>query len=267
MINLQEMITRGQFIFRNSPNALRAFELVNGKRSVKDISKITRRTISNVSRDLTKAKNLGLIHIILGVDNKPKKKNGSIVYQKDPVAAEIPVKYFHGPVSISKEPGTVISIAQAGKKPGPLDPIPLPTENELFAIAKKKETQLYEFKSQGTDVTTLTKEIAAMLTTSQGGIIFYGIEDDGTFEGTDLSLQDLDQRLQNSVKDNIDPRPNIDLDAINVLGTLVLAIQVPPWNKRDVYQYRGITYIRKGTNAFKASADEVKRLHKGEYVR
>ncbi len=72
------------------------------------------------------------------------------------------------------------------------------------------------------------------------------------------------ESVQNAVKNSINPSPVIRLQSVPVLGAEVIAILVPPWNRRDVYQYEGRTYVRKGTNVFQATVDEVKRLHKGQ---
>ena len=53
---------------------------------------------------------------------------------------------------------------------------------------------------------------------------------------------------------------------MSVLGTEILVVVVQPWNKRDVYFYEERAYIRKGTNAFRATAKEIRKLHLGQYV-
>jgi predicted HTH transcriptional regulator len=51
-----------------------------------------------------------------------------------------------------------------------------------------------------------------------------------------------------------------------VLGAEVLVIVVPPWNRRDVYQFQERFYIRKGTNVFVLRPEEVKSMHTGKAV-
>ena len=77
---------------------------------------------------------------------------------------------------------------------------------------------------------------------------------------------DFDQRLQNSVRNTIQPAPSVRLRSVNVLGTEVLVAVVPPWNKRDVYFYEERAYVRKGTNVFRATAPEIRKLHEGQYI-
>lgn len=104
------------------------------------------------------------------------------------------------------------------------------------------------------------------MNTRQGGIVFYGVDDEGTIQGSDVTRQKFDQPLQNSIKNSIAPAATVTLRSVSVMGAEVLVIIVPPWNRRDVYQFDEKVLIRKGTNVFAAKPEELKRLHKGEYV-
>jgi len=99
-----------------------------------------------------------------------------------------------------------------------------------------------------------------------GGIIFYGVEDDGSIAGSDMTKQRFDQMLQNSIKHNVTATPVIRLVSQDVLGYKIILIVVPPWNKREVHHFQDGVYIRRGTNVFKTKADETRKLHDGEYV-
>ena len=105
-----------------------------------------------------------------------------------------------------------------------------------------------------------------MFNTKRGGIVFYGVDDDGTIQGSDVTRQRLDQPLQNSVKNSISPAAVFSLKSVSVMGVDVLVVIVPPWNKRDVYQYDEKVLLRKGTNVFAAKPEELRKLHRGEYV-
>jgi predicted HTH transcriptional regulator len=96
--------------------------------------------------------------------------------------------------------------------------------------------------------------------------VFYGIDDNGKITGTDVSRQKLDQPLQNSIKNSISPAATVTLKAVSVMGTEVLVIVVPPWNRSDVYQFDERVLIRKGANAFGARPEELKKLHQHKYV-
>jgi hypothetical protein len=182
-MDIQELIKRGRFIMANAPERLSVFELVNGKKNAKDIAKLTRRHVNNVRRDLSMLSDSGLIEQIIE-EGKPLKKDDFSIYDKIPLARTIPSRYFKGSaVIISKESENREGKLNAKKtKNNKLKPLPIPTEQEVLDIAKNGETQLYEFKGQGVEIRKITREVAAMLNTKQGGQIFYGISDDGDIE-------------------------------------------------------------------------------------
>jgi predicted HTH transcriptional regulator len=115
-------------------------------------------------------------------------------------------------------------------------------------------------------VRKIIREIAAMLNTKQGGIVLYGVDDDGKIHGSDVTRQKLDQPLQNSLKNSISPAATITLKAVPVMGAEILVILVPPWNRSDVYQFDEKVLIRKGTNVFAAKIEELRKLFRGEPV-
>ncbi|MDO8571183.1 MAG: ATP-binding protein, partial [bacterium] len=109
-------------------------------------------------------------------------------------------------------------------------------------------------------------EICAFANTKMGGIIFYGVEDDGSIVGSDLLRQKFDQVLQNSIKHNITPTPAVKIIEQNVLGYRIILIIVPAWNRKEVHHFQDGVYIRRGTNVFKTKTDETRKLHNGEYI-
>lgn len=252
----------------DAPSRLTVFDKVNGRLSTEDIAKLTKRHVNSVRRDLTLLADAGLIEPVLEKGN-PIKKNGYPVYDKVPLARTIPLRYFSTPASLKRAVEEDLALLSTSKKSANSripKPLVFPTENETLQIAKAGEDQLYEFKGQGTEMQKITREIAAMLNTHQGGIIFYGIDDSGTIEGSDLSLQKFDQSLQNSVRNAISPSATVKPRMLKVLGSSVIAVLVPPWNKKNVYQHNEKVLIRKGTNVFAAKPDELRQLHTGKYI-
>jgi hypothetical protein len=191
--------------------------------------------------------------------------DNSVVYEKVPLVAYLPSSYFSDYIlGQSKAYQLTQSPARTSRQTTTTNPIP--NENQILDICRAGEDQTYEFKSQGTDVQKLTREIAAFANTRLGGLVLYGVADDGTIHGSDVTRQKLDQPLQNSVRNSISPSLVIDLKAANVTGYQIMIIAVPPWNRKDVYQLDGRVYIRKGTNVFIAKPEEVRKLHEGKYV-
>jgi hypothetical protein len=267
-MDLQELITRGRFIFSQAPERLRVFELVNGRRNTPGIAKLTRRHVNSVRRDLQLLCDSGLIEPKAAKDGSPIRVDGFPIYEKVPLSRTISVAYFHGPskvlaASSSRSHAPSNPKLNKGKRPPALL---VPPEKELLDICKSGEDQVYEFKGQGTAANKIVREVAAMLNTLQGGIVLYGVDDNGTIQGSDITRQKLDQAVQNSVKSNISPAAVVKLHTIKVLGHEVIAILVPPWNRKEVYHFEDRVLIRKGTNVFAAKPEESKKLHSGHYV-
>ena len=176
-MDLQELISRGRFIFSGAPERLKLFALVDGRRTAKEMaSRLKGRHVNNIHRDLRLLCDIGLIQE-RKKDGAIQKKDGFTLYEKTPLARAVAVSYFSGPRKVNKPKLPAPPAKDKGKRPKPL---PVPSENEILDMCKKGEDQTLEFKSAGTDVRKISKEIVAMLNTRDGGIIFYGVDDDRT---------------------------------------------------------------------------------------
>lgn len=264
MTDLQELISRGRFIFSSAPKRMEVYEHINGKNSTKDIARLTGRSLSAVIQDIEKIRDVELAREKKNGD-RVVKKDDATVYEKVPLIKHVPLSYFDSisPSANLVKPTQTQKVSKLGQRA-----MHVPNENEILDICKNHEDQLNEFKAPGIAVDKITREIAGFLHTRGGGIVFYGIDDSGTIIGSDLRRHDLDQRVQNSVRNTLSPQPNIQVLERNVLGTSIVLIVIPPWDKRSIYQYTkdGNYYIRKGTNIFALRPEELARLHKGQYV-
>ncbi|MDE1854863.1 MAG: ATP-binding protein [Candidatus Micrarchaeota archaeon] len=264
MAELQELISRGRLLFVGAPKRLEVFKLVNGRRTGKEIAKATGKPISSTLHDLQKMRDMELIKSKQNAIGESIKKNDSTIYEKVPLLQHISLGYFSKP---EKLPKTVnIKRAKHSHANRVFTPISMPSEKDILDICKNGEDQLYEFKAAGIETNKLAKEVCAFANTKSGGLIFYGVEDDGVISGTDKSRQKFDQSLQNSIKNTISPSLVVSLSQKNVLGNSILIVRIPPWNKDDVYHFEGRVLIRKGTNVFVATPGESKQLHAGKYV-
>lgn len=263
MADLQELILRARFIFLGAVKRFELFKLITGRNSTKDISKKTGRRLSSVLHDIEKLRDLELIRE--RKDTKGViKKDGATVFEKSPLIKHVSDSYLKDVADTSKI--VKKKIKEKGRV-GKLPSINIPTINDILDISKEGENQLYEFKAPGIEMDKLSKEIAAFLHTKHGGIIFYGIEDDGTIISSDLKRQDFDQRIQNSVRNNINPAPHIEIKERDVLGSKIILVIIPPWDKINLYHYKNkYYYIRKGTNIFQLQPHEIKKLSNGNYV-
>jgi len=127
------------------------------------------------------------------------------------------LSYFIDATRIAKEEAKSKGLARR-MKTQTTPSLHMPNETEILDICRDGEDQIHEFKAAGTDVQKLTKEIAAFANTKLGGLILYGVENDGTITGTDKRRQELDQPLQNSVRNSILPSLVIDIAEKDVLG-------------------------------------------------
>lgn len=265
MAELQELIFRGRFILSGAPKRFEVFKFINGKKSTKEIARKTGRSLSSVLQDIEKLKSMELVKE--KKDNKRNifKKEGATVYEKTPLIKHVPISYFQDVAETSR---LIKKVAIRKNKNAKLAAIHVPSEKEILDICKNGEDQLYEFKAPGTEPSKIAKEIAAFLHTKNGGIVFYGIDDDGPIIGCDIKRQDFDQRIQNSIRNTLSPQPNIETKEKKVMGSKVIMIIIPPWDKRTLYQYTKDDryYIRKSTNVFALQPDEIKKLSRGEYI-
>lgn len=263
-MNLQELITTGRFIFSDAPERLAVFQLVDGKRNTEDLARRTRRHVNSVRRDLAKMRDAGLIQLREAATKNTHQRSKFPVYEKVPLARTIHIRYFLGSSLNRKD---VVKYGQRSpQQRNRRHALPIPSQQDVLDICRNGEDQTYEFKAAGTDVRKVTKEVCALLNTKLGGIIFYGVEDDGTITGTDVPRQKLDQPLQNSIKNSISPAATVTLRTVSVMGTDVILVIVPPWNRRDVYQFDEKVLLRKGTNVFAARPEELRKLHQGKPV-
>jgi predicted HTH transcriptional regulator len=263
-MDLQELISRGRFIFSGAPERLKVYKLVDGRRTANDLARLTQRHVNNVHRDLRRLADVELLQLRMK-GGEPMMKNGFALYEKTSLARSVPLSYFSGPVKLANREQTTKAQRTSRKARRP-QALRTPTANEILDICRNGEDQTNEFKAAGTDVRKVTKEIAAMLHNRAGGVILYGVDDDGTIQGTDCSRQKFDQPLQNSIKNSINPAATVSLASVSVMGTDVLLVMVPPWNRRDVYHFDEKVYLRKGTNVFGVKPEEARKLHRGEYV-
>jgi hypothetical protein len=261
-LGIQELVSRARMLFSGAPRRLEVFKLVNGKRSAKETSRKSGKDLSSTLHDLQKMKDLELISPKTDKNGNILKKENSVIYVKAPLIVHIPLPYFTDATKIAKEEAVSKKLTSRSKAQS-ITTLHMPNETEILDICRGGEDQIHEFKAAGVEVQKLTKEIAAFANTKFGGLILYGVEDDGTISGSDKRRQELDQQLQNSVRNAILPSLTIDIVEKDVLGHTIIVVRIPAWNRRDVYQYEGRVHIRLGTNVFTAKPEQTRKLHSG----
>jgi len=264
-MDLQELIARGRFLFSGAEKRFQIFRLVNGKLSSKAIANKVKRSLSSVLQDIEKLRNFDLITEKKDNAGNIIKKESSAVYEKTALAKNIPLNYFNEVADTKK---ILKAKTEKSAKLTKGNKIKAPSEQEILSICRDGEDQIYEFKAPGTSSDKISKEVAGFVHTKQGGIIFYGVDDDGTIIGSDISRQVADQKFHNSIRSSTNPQPKIEIKSVNVMGSVVILILISPWDRKTIYQRTTAEryYIRKGTNIFALKSDELKKLTKGEYI-
>lgn len=264
MTDLQELIIRGRLIFDGAPKRLEIFGLINGKRSTKEIKTKTKRPFTAILHDIEKLRDVELIREKKQGDVVVR-KDGATVYEKMPLVKHVPLSYFE-PVSKAGELSKQVVRRKGSASRKPI--LHVPSEVEILEVCKNHEDQMNEFKAPGVEIDKITREISAFLHTKNGGIVYYGVDDEGSIVGSNLTRHQLDDRLQNSIRNTISPPPNIEVKERDVMGAKILLVMVPPWDMKTIYQCTktGHFNIRKGSNVFVLRPDELKKLHRGEYV-
>jgi len=262
-MELQELVARARLLFFGAPKRFIVFNLVNGKKSTKEIAKKSGKSLSATLQDLQKMRDLGLI-VFRKKDGETMKKDNFTIYERAPLLKHLPKSYFEEPTKLPVIERSGLKRRKSATKS--LRGVVIPNEQGILDICRSGEDQLYEFKRAGTEIRILSKEICAFANTRMGGLIFYGVEDDGAIGNANIRKQVFDQALQNSIRNTISPAISIKIIEKDVLGYRVFLIYISPWNRKNVYQFDGRVYIRHGTNVFISKPEELKKLYNGEYV-
>lgn len=134
------------------------------------------------------------------------------------------------------------------------------------AVAIGEGQQIEWMKGFPDNARELSKEIAAFAT-STPGVIFLGIDDDGTIAGVngleDVAEKDkMKQRIDGvarGIRPSVTVRTSFPIDEAS--GTTVVRIVVPSCPE-SVYYVQHVPYLRSGQEARPANPDEVKELHR-----
>lgn len=135
---------------------------------------------------------------------------------------------------------------------------------QIQEALEKGEGQRVEFKSQYPDNVNELAKVIASFATSEGGMVFLGVNNEGDVIGLNsqkLSVDELSNRISNLVRIAIDPSLNIQIGFWEIQSKTFSVIEVPK-GPEPVYFVNGIPYVRILTSSCKASAYQVKELHR-----
>lgn len=131
--------------------------------------------------------------------------------------------------------------------------------DEIAQVVQDGETMYAEFKSAAARPESLATAFISFLN-AEGGVLWLGIEDDGTVSGVtdvDAARQRVDQILAN----NVTPRATAFVEQVEVGGKRLLKITLPRGLDRPYYPQRGQCYVRQNSGKRLASREEIRRMY------
>ncbi len=129
---------------------------------------------------------------------------------------------------------------------------------ELNSLITNGEGQYLEFKRLFSDADNIAAEIVAFLN-SEGGILLFGVEDDGQIYGANDSPR-LRERVLGVCRNNCVPTFVPTIEEIEVTGKAVLAVHIPKGADKPYCTNRGLYYIRADNQKRRTSKEELGRL-------
>ena len=137
------------------------------------------------------------------------------------------------------------------------------TDDELAALFSDGESQAVERKRNAADGTALRRTVCAFANDLPGagrpGVIFIGVEDDGSCAGLEIDDALLARLAQIRSDGSIQPLPSIAVGKKTIAGCEVAAVQAAPALHPPV-RYRGRVWVRVGPTVQQATAEEERRL-------
>jgi hypothetical protein len=118
-----------------------------------------------------------------------------------------------------------------------------------------------EYKFQFDNKSEFHETIAAFANT-KGGRILVGVDDKGSVEGIKEKPEDLISRIQDSIRDTIEPTlPEIYLEPVEVRGKTIIVIEIPEGDDKPyMLTQSGIIYIRTGASDKRGGRSDLDRI-------
>jgi hypothetical protein len=135
------------------------------------------------------------------------------------------------------------------------------TLSEMLILGEKPN---YDFKVQLPErIEQITKEVCALANLPGGGILLFGISDEGEIVG--IKANELDKiklRITSSIRNLCDPIPFFEFFSVNMSNDPELAILVCQVDelKRKPCLVRSRAYVRSGPSAQRADSAEIRRM-------
>jgi hypothetical protein len=135
------------------------------------------------------------------------------------------------------------------------------TLSEMLILGEKPN---YDFKVQLPErIERITKEVCALANLPGGGILLFGISDEGEIVGIKASkLDKIKLRITGSIRNLCDPIPFFEFFSVNISNDPELAILVCQVDelKRKPCLVHSRAYVRSGPSAQRADSAEIRRM-------
>lgn len=125
----------------------------------------------------------------------------------------------------------------------------------LLTEISRLENKITEFKAEFTN--SLLKVISAF-SNYHDGKIWIGVNDNGEIVGVPNAASEL-LRIENTINDNIKPKPYYEMKVFNEKGLDIIEVQVY-CGEHQPYLYKGTAYCRNHTAALPVYQEELKKL-------
>lgn len=135
------------------------------------------------------------------------------------------------------------------------------TDSEIKKHIAQGEDSATQFKAAPIGVAKLAAELAAF-TNSGGGIIYFGVQDDGSICGlTHDQVKLLDTEISNAANDNVRPSVYIQTEFHTLDDKLILLVIVPEGISKPYMDKSGNIWVKSGPDKRRVTArEELQRL-------
>ncbi len=136
---------------------------------------------------------------------------------------------------------------------------------ELLELIANGENSCVEFKRDDCRPEDVSKEMSALLNL-EGGVILFGVEDDGRISGLTRAPREAEEWVMNIARNNLQPATNpvwrsIAVEDSGVVGVLELESDSPGKPHKARRGKAWVTYTRIGSTSREATRDEESRLY------
>ena len=133
---------------------------------------------------------------------------------------------------------------------------------QIQGLVSRGENESVEFKQQiSSDKGKFLKTVAAFAN-GNGGVILFGVDDEGTFIGVTGDVSKMKDDVIRMVRDNVTPSPKVRIEDCVIDAKTIIALYVEQGDKHPygINPDKPVFYVRRGANSFPASQEEIRDL-------